>query len=77
MKTKRVDFLTLMAVAIVSCVVTLFLVLGPSTLVLVRSRLQGMKTTTSPSTRQLIRAEFQELPQNSDDKGRLLRTEYF
>ncbi len=32
MKTKRVDFLTLMAVAIVSCVVTLFLVLGPSTL---------------------------------------------
>ncbi len=32
MKTKRLDFLKLMAVAIVSCVVTLFLVLGTSSL---------------------------------------------
>ena len=32
MKTKRLNFLKLMAVAIVSCVVTLFLVLGTSSL---------------------------------------------
>ena len=32
MKTKKWDFLTLMAVAIVSCVVTLFLVIGTNTL---------------------------------------------
>jgi hypothetical protein len=32
MKTKRLDFLKLMAVAIVSCVVTIFLMLGTSSL---------------------------------------------
>jgi len=32
MKTKRLDFLKLMAVAVVSCVVTLFLVLGTNSL---------------------------------------------
>ena len=46
MKTKMPDFLKLMAVAIVSCVVTLFLVLGTSTLGASRQQYTGNENHT-------------------------------